>query len=52
MLVENLRKSLPPNLGVLQRIMSLEQVAAELTDRSAAASWVGTTEKDQYCGTA
>lgn len=32
-LVENLRKSLPPNLGVLQRIMALEQVAAELTDR-------------------
>jgi hypothetical protein len=32
-LVENLRKSLPPSMGVLQRIMSLEQVAAELTDR-------------------
>jgi hypothetical protein len=32
-LVENLRKSLPPSMGVLQRIMALEQVAAELTDR-------------------
>ena len=36
-LVENLRKSLPPSLGVLQRIMALEQVAAELTDRCAGA---------------
>lgn len=33
LLVENLRKSLPPSMGVLQRIMALEQVAAELTDR-------------------
>lgn len=33
LLVENLRKSLPPNMAVLQRIMALEQVAAELTDR-------------------
>jgi hypothetical protein len=32
-LVENLRKSLAPNMAVLQRIMALEQVASGLTDR-------------------
>jgi hypothetical protein len=32
-LVENLRRSMPPSMGALQRIMALEQVAGGLTDR-------------------
>lgn len=36
LLVDNLRKSMPPNVAALQRIMALEQVAGVLTDRWAA----------------
>jgi hypothetical protein len=32
-LVDNLRRSMPPSMGALQRIMALEQVAGGLTDR-------------------
>lgn len=33
LLVDNLRRSMPPSMNVLQRIMALEQVASGLTDR-------------------
>lgn len=33
LLVDNLRKSMPPSVAALQRIMALEQVAGVLTDR-------------------
>lgn len=40
LLVDNLRKSMPPSVGALQRIMALEQVASGLTDRwEDASSW-------------
>eukprot|EP00878_Enallax_costatus_P014911 GHUV01015611.1.p1 GENE.GHUV01015611.1~~GHUV01015611.1.p1 ORF type:complete len:274 (+),score=40.84 GHUV01015611.1:193-1014(+) len=35
LLVDNLRKSMPPNVAALQRIMALEQAAGVLTDRCA-----------------
>jgi hypothetical protein len=47
LLVDNLRKSLPPSMGVLQRIMALEQVASELTSR-----WLAHGARARVCASA
>jgi hypothetical protein len=40
-LVDNLRRSMPPSMGALQRIMALEQVAGGLTARCGGVVGVG-----------